>query len=123
MPNNVIPYNELQVRLGQNHTVTKLQKYNATIDGQCAYRRNGSRKPQGWQVTIRDDFRASTLQGQGYLPVSRGPGLLVPLRDLRQMIGHELGQSHTVDIFIRFGPGAQMECKGRVHDLSRFLLP
>jgi len=123
MSNNLIARHQLQIRLSRIHTITRLRKYNVSINGQRSYIREGSLKPQGWQITIGDDFRESTLQGRGFLVFPRGPGVLIPLRDLRQMIGHELGQHHRVDIFISFGPGVQMHCKGSVYDLSRFVIP
>lgn len=70
------------------------------------FRRAGSAKPQGWQVTIRDEF-LGYLRGKngetGYLLFPRGKGYLVPLEKINNFIArHDEGalRKYTIDIFI-----------------------
>ncbi len=124
MVNDLLSDNELKAKLiSKGHTVSRLGRFKAGIDGQVAYVRRGSdKRPKGWQITIRDDFRSSLLNGKDFLLVPRGRGLLIPLRELRRIIGTELGDTNTVDVFFTFGGVCTMECKGEFYDMSAFLL-
>jgi len=124
MPDELLPDSEiLQKVIGKHHSIKGLGKYNVYIDGQRSFRRDGSDKlPKGWQITIRDSFRTNTLRGQGFLLMARDGGLLIPLQELRDLVGNELGQKNTIDIFITFGAVITLECKGSSYDISNFIL-
>lgn len=124
MPDDELDNFTLEARIiNAGHIVTRLGKYVAFVDGQRSYRRAGSdKRPKGWQITLRDGLRSDLLNGQGYLIVGRGRGLLIPLAALRELIGNEVGPNNTVDIFTTFGAVTAMECKGVEYDVSQFLL-
>jgi len=124
MPETVLTDSAILQKLtNKGHSAGRIGKFNVAIDGQWSFRRDGSDKlPKGWQITIRDDFRSSVLKGQGFLLVARGRGLLIPLKDLRDFVGSELGQNNTIDIFITFGGVCTLECKGATYDVSGFAL-
>lgn len=120
----VITLDELERRLSEKgHTTTDLGAYEARVDGKPTYIRPGSSKPKGWQVTLRNAFRESVRDQDGYLIVNRGRGLLIPSEALTSFLGDALDQK-TVDIFVTFESErvAKIAFKKRELDVSRFLL-
>jgi hypothetical protein len=85
--------------------------------------RPGSPKPKGWQITLRNAFRESVRDGDGYLLVNRGRDLLIPFDELKGFLGSALNQK-TVDIFVRFesDASATVSFKKADLDVSEFLL-
>jgi len=83
--------------------IQKWTAYEATIDGEKAYIRPGSLKPKGWQITFRDRFLNSLKKGEGYLLVSHDGVLLIPLREVQQVVKDKAAyQQNTIDIYVVF---------------------
>jgi hypothetical protein len=82
----------------------KWSAYEAIIDGQHVFIREGSDKlPKGWQITFRDKFMAALKSGEGLLLVPRGPILFIPMTEIQKAIGGEKEYlKNTIDIFILF---------------------
>lgn len=95
---------ELKKLLTQhNKQIQKWSAYEAVIDGQKTYIRPGSLKQKGWQITFRDRFLNSLQKGDGYLLVSRNGVLLIPLREVRQVVKDKTAyQQNTIDVYILF---------------------
>lgn len=93
------------------------------------FRRSGSRKPQGWQVTIRGKFKdhVRDKNGSGYLLFPRGKGYLIPLREINNFVmrcdDKALGRD-TVDIFFDVDEKSNVVVRFHDHemDVSKFSL-
>ena len=73
----------------------------AIIDGQKTYIRPGSLKAKGWQITFRDRSLDSLEKGQGYLLVSRGDVLLIPLNEVRKVVTDPSKfKQNTIDVYV-----------------------
>ncbi|MCK4430242.1 MAG: GIY-YIG nuclease family protein [Candidatus Aminicenantes bacterium] len=85
--------------------VQKLTAHEATIDDQKVYIRPGSEKSKGWQITFRDRFLNSLQNGNGYLLVSRGGVLFIPLKEVQRVIADRKAyEQNTIDVYIVFAP-------------------
>lgn len=78
------------------------------IDGIKTFVRPGSKKPRGWQITIRGrklgSFIDSFKKGNGLLLVPRNGVLLIPLSKIQTVIKDETAYDQdTIDIWIVFG--------------------
>jgi hypothetical protein len=93
----------------KGHKIEKWGKVEAIVDGNKAFVRSGSQKPNGWQVTFRggktDSFKSRLVTGNAQLLMPRGPVLLIPLSEIRDFVSSVDGNAFdrdTIDIFIRF---------------------
>jgi hypothetical protein len=104
--------------------VTRLKAKDAVIEGQTTFVRPGSPKPKGWQITFRDRFMAQLEHGNGFLLVSRNGVLLIPLKEVRQVIQSEDAfTQNTIDVYIVFGDDKiTLSYKDKVIDVTRFRL-
>lgn len=88
------------------HQAKKVQKWTAKeaiIDGHKTYIRPGSPKPKGWQITFRNRFLNSLQKGEGYLLVSRGDVLLIPLSEVRKVVTDSSAyKQNTIDVYVVF---------------------
>jgi hypothetical protein len=85
--------------------IQKWSEKEAVIDGQKTYIRYGSHKSKGWQITFRDRFLNSLEKGEGYLLVSRGGVLMIPLSEIRKLVSNKAAfQQNTIDIHMSFTP-------------------
>jgi hypothetical protein len=84
--------------------VTKWHAHDAVIDGKTTFIRPGSAKPKGWQITFRDRFLAQLAAGEGFLLVSRDGVLLIPMREVQEVVTeYETFEiQNTIDIYIAF---------------------
>lgn len=98
--------------------------YEATIDNQKVYIRPGSEKQKGWQITFRDRFLDSLQKGDGLLLVSRDGVLLIPLREIQNVITDPQAYAqNTIDIYINFTPEKiTLSYKNDTIDVTRFKL-
>ena len=94
------------------------------------FRRPGSPKSRGWQVTIRGSFHSHVRDknGTSFLLFPRGRGYLVPLRDINNFLlkcADDALDKDTVDIF--FAVDEKGKTVIRYHegdmDISDFSLP
>mgnify|MGYP002813967751 CR=1 FL=1 len=106
---------------------TDLETKNAKINGEPVFIRPGSKKPKGWQVTIRGkkpgSFIDSLQNGKGYLLMPRGVVLLIPLKEIRKIIDSEALKQDTVDVWITFGEDKlELSYKDKKIDVTPFKL-
>jgi len=101
------------------------QKKVAIIDGQKVFYRSGSDKPKGWQITFRDLSKSALQSGEGFLLVSRGPILLIPMTEIQKVIGGaEEYNKNTIDVFILFEEDTiALRYKQNTLDVTNFKLP
>lgn len=97
----------------------------AIIDGRKAFIRAGSKKPRGWQITIRGkkpgSFIDSLQKGEGDLLVPRNGVLYIPLTEIQKIIDVESYKQDTIDIWITFGEKkTEVRYKDHVMDITRF---
>ena len=98
----------------------------AVIDNAKTFIRPGSKKPKGWQVTIRGkkpgSFINSTQKGEGYLLMPRDGVLLIPLKEIRKIIEDRAFEQDTVDVWINFTEegGATLTYKDKTIDVIKF---
>lgn len=111
---------EFLISLGHS---TQLNQYEGIVDDLPAYMRPGSRKPKGWQITLRDTFRQSVRDKDGYLLVNRGRCLLIPFSEIRTFLQDKLNQD-TVDVFVNFisNTRANICYQDKALDVSSFFL-
>ncbi len=94
-------FKKLLAHHGKN--VQKWTAKEAIIDGQKIYIRSGSPKPKGWQITFRNRFLNSLQKGEGYLLVSRGDVLLIPLNEVRKVVTDtSTYKQNTIDVYVVF---------------------
>lgn len=107
-----------------NKQVKEWSAYEAIIDGQKAYIRPGSLKPKGWQITFRDRFLNSLQKGVGYLLVSRDGVLLIPLKEVRQVVKDKAAfKQNTIDVYILFTTDRiTLSYKKNIIDVSEYKL-
>jgi len=90
----------------KGYTINKWGAKDAVINGEKVFIRPGSKKPNGWQVTIRGkkpgSFIDSTQKRKGYLLMPRDGILLIPLREIRKIIEDRAFEQDTVDVWINF---------------------
>jgi len=90
--------------------ISKWGKYEAEINNEKVFIRPGSDKPKGWQITFRGNKPGKSSMrvletGLGYLLVPRGPILLIPLNEIKNIILSGDASSFdrdSIDIFIKF---------------------
>ena len=90
----------------KGYTINKWGAKDAIINGEKVFIRPGSKKPNGWQVTIRGkkpgSFIDSTQKGKGYLLMPRDGILLIPLKEIRKIIEDRAFEQDTIDVWINF---------------------
>ena len=103
------------------HEMTKYEGWLSVRDvvRKKIFRRSGSAKPHGWQVTIRGSFKSHVRDKNetGYLLFPRGKGYLVPLREINNFVmrcDSSALDRDTVDIF--FNVDEQANVVIRFHD-------
>ena len=87
------------------------------------FRRAGSLKPRGWQVTIRDTFKryVRDKNGAGFLLFPRGKGYLVPLRDINNFLlrcDEDALNRDTADIFFAVDKKGKTVIRYHDHDMD-----
>ncbi|MHA1840160.1 MAG: hypothetical protein ACTSYO_09435 [Candidatus Ranarchaeia archaeon] len=109
--------------------VTKITYKEAVIDGEKVFIRPGSRKPKGWQVTIRgakrDSFFDCFKRADGYLLVPRDGVLYIPLLEIGRVITdrEDAFRRNTIDIFFEFqDQRAILKYKEERKDVSKYRL-
>lgn len=107
--------------------VQKWGAYEATIEGQKAFIRPGSKKKRGWQITSRGRKPGSFIdclqKGAGYLIVPRNGVLFIPLTEVKRVIPESVFKHDTVDIWIVFTPEkTTLSYKKNVLDVTSFKL-
>lgn len=107
-------------------SVDKWSVKDAIINGKKTFIRPGSKKPKGWQVTVRGkktgSFIDSLQKGNGYLLMPRDGVLLIPLENIRKIIDDKAFEQDTVDIWINFKENgtAELSYKEKVIDITQF---
>jgi hypothetical protein len=99
----------------------------AKIDGTKTFIRPGSKKPRGWQITIRGRKPGSFIdcfkRGEGFLLVSRDGVLLIPLTEIQKVIKDKSAYDQdTLDIWIVFGDQITLRYKDETLDITNFRL-
>jgi hypothetical protein len=107
------------------HSIDEWGAKKAIVDGEVTFIREGSKKPKGWQITIRGKKEGSFIKmvenGKGYLLVARGRGFLVPHKELRKIIEDESFKQDTIDIWINFKEdGVTITYKDNVMDITPY---
>jgi predicted GIY-YIG superfamily endonuclease len=98
------------------------------IDGEKAFVRPGSKKPNGWQITFRGRKPGSSIdalsKGKGFLLVSRDGVPLIPLSKVQKVIKDKGAyERDTIDIFIAFQEGrVLLRYKEETLDVTEFKL-
>jgi len=86
--------------------IQKWGEKEATFQKKKVFIRPGSKKPKGWQITIRGRKAGSFIdcarRGDGYLLVPRDGVLFIPLIAIKKFIPESTFDLDTVDIFIGF---------------------
>ena len=85
------------------------------------FRRPGSDKPKGWQVTIRNGFLAHVRDGTGYLLFPRGKGYLIPLRRINNFIlraDPPAIDKYVVDVFFNVDDDGDAVIRLREHEMK-----
>ena len=121
-----IPRDEWEPLLEKkNYQLADLTVKDGTINGESLFIRPGSEKPKGWQITFRDLLKDALKVGKGYLLFNRGPGYLIPLKELKNNLITDRSKfnQNTIDIFIEFGPQDVIaKYRGDATSISRFML-
>lgn len=96
-----------EMLIDQGYSAQEWGAYEAKISGLRCFIRDGSQKPKGWQITLRNEFRRAVQTNEGYILVNRGPGLIIPFHRLREFFSREFPtkdvfKQNTIDIFIKF---------------------
>ena len=93
----------------KGYKVNEWGKVNATINDKKAFLRPGSPKSKGWQITFRgakdESFKTSLKKGDGYLIIPRGPIIVIPLKNIKELVEKtdiEAFKRDTIDIFFKF---------------------
>lgn len=97
------------------------------IDGIKTFIRPGSKKPRGWQITIRGRKLGSFIdcfkRGDGYLLVNRDGVILIPLTEVQKVIKDKnTYDQDTIDIWIMFGDQITLRYKDETLDITKFRL-
>lgn len=98
------------------------------IDGIKTFVRPGSKKPRGWQITIRGrkpgSFIYSFKKGNGFLLIPRDGVILIPLEEVQKVIKDKTAYNQdTIDIWIVFGEEKiTLSYKDETIDITRFRL-
>lgn len=100
----------------RGYQVSAWGAYEAQVNGLRCFIRDGSQKPRGWQITLRNDFRNAARTSDGHLLVNRGPGLMIPFAKLRALAGTRPLEQGTVDIFIKFLPEGRVTVRYRENE-------
>lgn len=107
-------------------SVDKWGVKDAIINGKKTFIRPGSKKPKGWQVTVRGKKPGSFIytmeKDTGYLLMPRDGVLLIPLENIRKIIDKNAFEQDTVDIWINFKEDGTVELsyKEKVLDVTSF---
>ena len=110
-------------------SVGSVGAYEAVVNEQPAFIRPGSKKPKGWQITFRGRKPGSFIdclqRGDGYLIVSRGGVLVIPLDEVRKVIVDKASfEQDTIDIWVKFGDGqVTLSYKDQTLDVTQYKLP
>lgn len=99
VPEEIVTSAEIEKILINRGETCKLGKREGTLGEEKVYVRPGSKKKQGWQITLRGELLEDTGLGRGYLLVNRGRCYLIPLLELNKWLADEI-QSRTKDIFV-----------------------
>lgn len=99
----------------------------AKIDDTKTFIRPGSKKPRGWQITIRGRKPGSFIdcfkRGEGFLLVSRDGVLLIPLTEVQKVIKDKTAYDQdTIDIWIVFADQITLRYKDETLDITKFRL-
>jgi hypothetical protein len=99
----------------------------AKIDGTKTFIRPGSKKPRGWQITIRGRKPGSFIdcfkRGEGFLLVSRDGVLLIPLTEVQKVIKDKTAYDQdTIDIWVVFADQITLRYKDETLDITKFRL-
>ncbi|MBS4029213.1 MAG: GIY-YIG nuclease family protein [Ignavibacteriales bacterium] len=87
----------------------------------------GSKKKQGWQVTIRGSFKR-LVEGKddGYFIYARGSGLIFSFKELKELIGDRT-KFDTTDMYFKFTPDGIITLyiagKEESVDVTKYKLP
>jgi hypothetical protein len=110
------------------YKVGKVGASEAEVNGEKAFIRPGSRKPKGWQITIRGGKPGSFLdcfrKAEGYLIVPRGKVLVIPLAEVQKVVLEKAAYKRdTVDVWVNFEEDkVTLSYKSEVLDISQFRL-
>jgi hypothetical protein len=120
---------DLKKRLEKKgYRVDKFKAVECKLNGESAFIRPGSKKPKGWQVTIRGGKEGSFLdclrKADGHLIVSRNGILVIPMKFIRDFVNDPKAIARdTVDIFFQFEPNeVWLVYKNNKTEASEFLL-
>ena len=108
--------------------VTNWKGQEVEIDGVKTFVRPGSKKPRGWQITIRGrkpgSFIYSFKKGNGFLLIPRNGVILIPLEEVQKVIKDKTAYNQdTIDIWIMFGEEKiTLSYKDETIDITRFRL-
>ncbi len=109
-------------------TIQEWREKESIIDGEKAYIRQGSKKPKGWQITIRGrksgSFIESFNKGEGHLVVRRGGVLYIPLSEVKKVVPNkEFIIQDTVDVYVVFNEDkATLKYKDKSIDVTKYRL-
>jgi len=88
--------------------IQKWSEKEAIFENKKVFIHPGSKKPKGWQITIRGrkpgSFIDCARRGDGYLLVPRDGVLFIPLSEVKKIIPEAVFEHDTVDIWIVFTP-------------------
>jgi hypothetical protein len=109
----------------KGHNINAWGVKDAIIDNTTTFIRPGSKKPNGWQVTIRGkkpgSFIYSTQKGEGFLLMPRDGILLIPLKEIRGIIDDKAFEQDTVDIWVNFKEdGVFLSYKDNTIDITQY---
>lgn len=98
-----------------------------TIDGSKVFIRPGSKKPKGWQITIRGGKPGSFIDcfknGAGSLLINRDGVILIPLKEVQKVIKDKTAyEQDTIDVYIDFGDQVTLKYKDEILDITKFRL-
>jgi hypothetical protein len=114
-----------KILLRRGHAIQKWGAQYAVIDAAPVVIRPGSLKEKGWQVTFRGSKSLAQLKRkEGFLLMPRGRMVLVPLREVADLVlsadANALNRD-TVDVFVRFEEERiVLAYKGREQDNTAF---
>lgn len=109
----------------KGYAISKWREKEAIINGRKAFIRPGSKKPKGWQITIRGkkpgSFIDSLQKGEGDLLVNRNGVLYIPLKEVQRIIDVKSYKQDTIDVWINFGEDKiEMSYRDNVMDVTSF---
>lgn len=118
----------------RNVEITKNKKNIERVDGKIVEVRptmlrsdKGSKKKQGWQVTVRGTFKKYVdRKEEGYFIYPRGAGLVFSFRELNEIIGNR-SNFDTTDLYFKFTPGGKVSLHlagaDDIIDVTQYTLP